>query len=218
MNILIVDDHALVRRGIREVLAEILAGAHAGLSIQEAEQAKDAIDMVHNQAWDLVLLDLSLPDRNGLDVLRDIKAAHPLLPVLALSLHAEDHFALRAIRAGASGFLSKDKGVREMATAVKKVLEGGRYVSTELAEQLAVRVSQPLPSRKDQTGSTHRPLSHRELEILQWIAKGRRLTEIANDLHLSVKTVSTYRSRVLTKLGMHTTAELIRYAVDHRLA
>ncbi len=217
MNILIVDDHAIVRRGLKETLVDILSSENPALFIREAEQAQEAIDLVHKQPWDLVLLDLSLPDRSGLEVLREIKAAQQALPVLALSLHAEDHFALRALKAGASGFLSKDKGVKEVSAAVKKLLAGGRYISPELAEHLAVEVSHRHASGKSQTPQAHRSLSDRELEILQWIARGRRLTQIAGHLNLSVKTVSTYRSRILTKLGMHTTAELIRYAVDHQL-
>jgi DNA-binding NarL/FixJ family response regulator len=217
MKILIVDDHALVRRGMKEVVTDILSADHSPLSIQEADQAREALDFVRAQQWDLVLLDLSLPDRNGLEVLREIKSAQPILPVLALGLHAEDHFALRAFRAGASGFLSKDKGVTDMAVAVKKVLEGDRYISPELAQHLAVQGLQHEPSGRDHTGHTRRPLSDRELEILQWIARGQRLTQIAERLNLSVKTVSTYRSRILTKLGAHTTAELIRYAIDHHL-
>lgn len=215
MKILIVDDHALIRRGLKETLVDILAAERPSLAIHEAERAREAIDLVQQRQWDLVLLDLSLPDKSGLEALREIRAAQPTLPVLALSLQAEDHFALGALRAGASGFLGKDKGVREMTSAIRKVLDGGCYISPELAEHLAAGVSRRPTIARDQM--PHWALSDRELEILQWIARGRRLTQIAGHLNLSVKTVSTYRSRILTKLGLQTTAELIRYAVDHQL-
>ncbi|MFO0767331.1 MAG: response regulator transcription factor [Nitrospiraceae bacterium] len=157
MNILIVDDHAIVRRGLKETLADILSSDHPALLLQEAEHAQEAIDLVQKQRWDLVLLDLSLPDRSGLEVLREIKATHHNMPVLALSLQAEDHFALRALKAGASGFLSKDKGIKEVSAAVQKLLAGGHYISPELAEHLALEVSTDILLRR---ARHHRSTAH----------------------------------------------------------
>ncbi len=217
MNILIVDDHALVRRGLKETLVEILGDKHPGMQMHEADRVQEAIALVRTRPWDLMILDLSLPDGSGLEALQTIKRQQPTLPILVLSMHPEDHFGVRALRIGASGYLTKDKTPEELSLAVKKVLAGGTYLSPELAEQLAMEVTQRRGVSGDARITGYARLSDREVEILQWIARGTRLTQIAAHLDLSVKTVSTYRARLLTKLGLRTTADLIRYAIDHRI-
>ncbi len=206
MNILLVDDHAIVRKGLRQVLTEELPSPTFG----EAGSAAGLQQALSKHKWDLVILDLNLPDRHGLEVLKDLKASRPQLPVLVLSLSPEEQYASRAIRAGASGYVTKDSAPEELTTAVEKVLSGGKYVSLSLGEQLAHELSE----RPD---ASIRSLSDRELQILRLIAKGHTLAGIANRLALSAKTVSTYRGRLLDKLRLRTTADLIRYAVDARL-
>jgi DNA-binding NarL/FixJ family response regulator len=207
LGILIADDHAIFRRGLRDLLIEHFPQADFG----EADTAQGVLDRVGKRRWDLLVLDISMPGRSGLEVLKDLKQAQPGLPVLVLSMHPEDQYAIRVLRAGAAGYLSKVNVPEEIVRAVTKVLAGGRYVSAALAERLAVELS---------TGSSnpsHEALSDREFQLLRRIAAGRTVKEIAGEWNLSVQTVSTYRARVLTKLHLHTTAELIRYALDHRL-
>jgi len=163
------------------------------------------------KSYDIVLLDLSLPDRNGLDCLGQIKKQRPSLPVLVLSMHAEEHFAVRALKSGAAGYLTKDKAAEELVRAIKKIMGGGRYVSSELAERLAAELT------GDTTKSPHELLSEREFRVLRLIASGKSVSEIAQELFLSVKTVSTYRSRLLSKMQMKTNAELTRYCIQNRL-
>ncbi len=206
MRILLVDDHAIVRKGLRQVLAEELPSPTFG----EAGSAAGMQQALSKDKWDLVILDLNLPDRHGLEVLKDLKQARPQLPVLVLSLYPEEQYATRAIRAGASGYVTKDSAPEELTTAVEKVLSGGRYVSLSLGEQLAHELS-------DRPATSPRALSDRELQILRFMAGGLTLTEIGVRLALSAKTVSTYRGRLLDKLRLRTTADLIRYAVDARL-
>ncbi|MDO9118425.1 MAG: response regulator transcription factor [Nitrospira sp.] len=210
MKILLVDDHALVRRGVAHVLQEDLPD----LTIVEKGTALDALEAVHATPWDLVILDINLPDKSGLDALKDIKRISPDLPVLILSLYPEAQYARRALKAGASGYLTKDTAPEEVTTAVKRILQGGRYVSAALAEQLAA----DLGTTSGEAREPHERLSDRELEVLRLIGSGRTPTEIAEQLALSIKTVSTYRARILEKLNLRTTAELIRFAVDHQLA
>lgn len=210
MKILLVDDHALVRRGVAHVLREDLPD----LTIVEKGTAQDAIEATQTTSWDLVILDINLPDKSGLDALKDIKRVCPDLPVLILSLYPEAHYARRALKAGASGYLTKDSAPEEVTTAVKRILQGGRYVSAALAEQLAA----DLGTTSGEAREPHEMLSDRELEVLRLIGSGNTPTEIAEQLTLSIKTVSTYRARILEKLSLRTTAELIRFAVDHQLA
>lgn len=206
MRIIIADDHPIVRRGVRDILVE----SFPRLVVAEVETA-GALFGGLKDGCDLVLLDLSLPDRNGLDCLGQLKKQHPNLPVLILSMHAEEHFALRALRSGASGYLTKDKAAEELVRAVKKILNGGRYVSSELAERLAAELA------GEAAKAPHEMLSEREFRVLRLIASGKSVSEIAQDMYLSVKTVSTYRSRLLTKMQMKSNAELTRYCIQNRL-
>lgn len=206
-QILIVDDHAVVRVGLRQFLADT-----ADLKITgEAANGAEALAMVQKGAWDLVLLDMALPDLNGLEVLKRIKRARPELPVLIFSMFSEAEFAIPALDAGAAGYLNKDSPPHLMLSAIRTVVEGARYVSPTLAEKLlsGVASSGPRPP--------HEALSRREMEVLLLLSKGVSLTKIGETLFVSVKTVSTYRARVLEKLGVQSNAELTRYVLEHKL-
>ena len=214
VRILLADDHALLRRGMREFLQDFLSEDGLTPHITETASASDALEQVRTAAWDLVILDLNLPDMPGLEILRILKSLQPSLPVLIVSIYAEEHYSARAIRAGALGYLTKTRGPQELRLAVSRILQGGKYLPPPAAERIhGERAYQP-PSGADPLPTT---LSDREIEVLQWIAQGRRLTEIADQLNLSIKTVSTYRARLLMKLGKSTTAELIRYALSQQL-
>jgi len=195
-----------VRQGLKQILTDGFKRATYG----EARNAQEALDLVWSQEWDVVVMDITMPGRSGLDVLREIKQSKPRLPVLVLSMHPENQFAVRVLKAGASGYMTKESAPDELMGAVKKVLAGGRYVSNALAENLAasLSVNQRAPQEK---------LSDREFQVLRLIASGRMATEIARELSLSVKTISTYRSRILEKMGMKNNAELMHYAIQHRL-
>ncbi|UCV25003.1 response regulator transcription factor [Ferribacterium limneticum] len=206
-HILIVDDHAVVRGGLRQFLAdtddlEIVA---------EAETGSDALALIPGSDWDLVLLDMSLPDLNGLEVLRRIKRMRPNLPVLIFSMFSEAEFAIPALDAGASGYLNKDSPPYQILTAIRTVVDGARYVSPSLAEQLLSGVTSNSPK------APHETLSRREMEVLLLLSKGIMLTRIGDSIHVSVKTVSTYRARILQKLGVQSNAELTRYVLEHKL-
>jgi len=207
MQILIADDHAVVRRGLREILAEALPAA----SFSEAGSGDEVIKLLANSQAGLVVLDVNMPGRSGLDVLRDVKKAYPRLPVIILSVQPEDQYALRCLRAGASAYLNKDSAPEELAIAAKKVLAGGRYISPHLAETLFAVLDEP--GQKP----LHELLSDREHEVMRMIVSGSALTEIAGRLHVSVKTVSSYKARILEKMRMKNNAELIRYALKHGL-
>jgi DNA-binding NarL/FixJ family response regulator len=207
LKILIADDHAVVRRGVKEIVAEEFPQAEFG----EAGNAAQVLALVHGQKWDLLILDITLPGRSGLEVLRDIKNDYPDLPVLILSMHPEDQFATRTLRAGAAGYLTKEKAPEELVKAIKKILAGGKYVNASFAERLIATLV--LSSEKPR----HENLSDREYEVMCLIALGKTPTEIATELSLSVKTISTYRTRILEKMGMRNNAELMRYAVSNRL-
>jgi len=204
---LIVDDHSIVRNGLKQILASTYAGA----GIVEARDAKEALDCVTQQKVDVVLLDISLPGQSGLEVLKQIKELQPEAKVLVLTMHPEDQYAVRVLKAGASGYLTKETASDEVANAVKKILAGGRYVSPTLAENLASNLLGP--SQK----SLHERLSDREYQIMRMIGIGKSVKEIAYDLSLSIKTISTYRSRVLTKLKFKGNADVIRYAMREKL-
>ena len=206
--ILLADDHAIVRRGLRELLLD----AFADLRIEEAASAGQVADLVRDGSWDLLILDVSLPGRSGLDVLKDVKASHPKLPVLILSMHPEEQFAIRALRAGAAGYLTKQSAPDELVGAVRKALQGGRYVSATLAERLASEIGGS--GQKE----PHELLSDREFQVLRLIASGYSLTAIGERLTVSVQTVSTYRGRLLEKMGMATNAELTDYVRLHGLS
>lgn len=204
---LIADDHAVVRRGLRQILVNDFPTATFG----EAETAQAALELVWKEDWSLVLLDLSMPGRSGLDILKDLKQARPDMPVLMLSMFAEDQFALRALRSGASGYITKDSAPAELSRAVQRTLAGGKYVSAQLAERMAALLG------SDQPRAPHENLSDREFQVFRFIASGKAGKEIAAELSLSVKTVSTYRTRILEKMHLHTNAELMRYALQHAL-
>lgn len=206
MKILLADDHAVVRHGLKQILADAFKRA----TFAEARNAQEALDRVWESDWDVVILDITMPGRSGLEVLREIKKSKPRTPVLVLSMHPESQFAVRVLKRGASGYMTKESAPDELVGAIKKVLAGGRYVSASLAEKLATYLAsdQKAPQEK---------LSDREFQVLRLIASGRIVSEIAKELSLSVKTISTYRSRILEKMGMKNNAELMHYAMQHQL-
>lgn len=203
IRVLIVDDHAIVREGLKRILADAPEFRVAG----EAASGTEAIKLVHENRWDVMLLDISLPGANGLEVLRAVKEHAPKLPVLVLTMYPEDQYALRMLKAGAAGYLTKEGAPAQLVNAIRKVASGGKYISSAVAEKLAWELE-----RKRQP-ATHEDLSNREFEILRFIASGKTVSQIAQDLQLSVKTVSTYRMRLLTKLNMKSNAELTHYAI-----
>ncbi len=207
IQVLIADDHAILRRGLKEILMRELPGAVCG----EAKDAAETLAQIQDGEWDLVILDITMPGRSGLEVLRDLKAARPKLPVLVLSMHPEDQYGRRILKAGASGYMNKEGAPEELVKAVRKVLAGGRYVSPALAERLAADLSQ------DTGQPIHEALSDREFEVLRMLAAGKTVSQIGEELHLGVTTVSTYRARILEKMNMTTTAELMHYALYNRL-
>ena len=207
LRILLVDDHAMLRGGLRSFLSNAIVGATFG----EADDSIQALDLLSRQAWDVALLDISLPGRNGLDLLKDVKRRWPRLPVLVLSAHREEEAALRALKAGADGYLTKQCAPEELVKAIRKIVGGGRYVSPALAEQLAI------DARHDHERLPHQLLSDREYDVMCRIALGKTVSEIANEMSLSVKTISTYRSRVLQKLRVRNNAEIVQYALKNRL-
>ncbi len=205
IRVLIADDHAILRRGLREILMRELEGAICG----EAKDATEVMVRIQQSEWDLAILDITMPGRSGLDVLNDLKVARPKMPVLVLSMHAEDQYAKRVLRAGAAGYMNKESAPEELIKAVRKVLAGGRYVSAALAENLVSDLS------GDSKRPIHESLSNREFEVLRMFASGKTVGQIAEELRLGVTTVSTYRARILEKMHMLTTAELIRYALHN---
>jgi two-component system invasion response regulator UvrY len=207
LKILIVDDHPVVRSG----LAQVLSAGFPTASVSESSNAAEALERIWKERWDVVIADISLPGKSGLDLLKEIKQECPKLPVLILSMHTEDQFAVRALRNGAAGYLTKETASQELLMAVQKALEGGKYIRPSLAEKLALHLeldTQKLP---------HEGLSDREFQVLRLIASGRTAKEIASDLSLSIKTISTYRSRILDKMQMRNNSELMRYALQNHL-
>jgi DNA-binding NarL/FixJ family response regulator len=204
---LIADDHAVVRQGLKQILGDTPEMLVAG----EATNGQEVLDKVRAEPWDVVVLDISMPDRSGLDILKQLRSERPKLPVLVLSMHSEDQYAVRVLKAGASGYLTKDSAPDELVKAIRKVVSGGRYVSSFLAEKLAFEIG------TDSSRLPHETLSDREFQVLRLIAAGKSVTEIAAELYLSPKTVSTYRARMLEKMNLGTTAELIHYAVQNHL-
>ena len=207
IRVLIVDDHAIMRRGLKEVLADQFSDLFVG----EAENSRTTLELIHSREWDILLLDINLPSRNGLELLEEVKRLRPNLPVLVLSQYPEEEFAIRSYRLGAAGYLHKGRAAEELLAAVKRALAGGKYVTPSLAEKLAVALGtdvQQLP---------HENLSGREFQVLRMIASGSTIKEIASALSLSEKTIGTYRSRISQKLGLSTNVELTRYAMQHRL-
>jgi DNA-binding NarL/FixJ family response regulator len=207
IRILIADDHPILRRGLKDILSRGLEGAICG----EASNTQEVLSMVQSQDWDLVILDVTMPGRSGLEILSNLQGLRPKLPVLVLSMHPEDQLGKRALKAGASGYMNKESAPEELIKAVRKMLAGGTYVSPTLAERLAVDLHEV-------SGKLlHETLSDREFEVLRLMASGKTPTQIAEVLYLSASTVSTYRTRILEKMNMTTTAELIKYAIRNRL-
>jgi DNA-binding NarL/FixJ family response regulator len=207
MHILMADDHAVVRRGLKEILAEALPGAR----FSEASSGDEALKCMAGSPVSALVLDINMPGRSGLDVLRDVKRDYPRVPVIVLSMQPEDQYAMRCLRAGAAAYINKDSAPEELAQAIKKILGGGRYVSPRLAEQLVAHLDEPAAK------PLHELLSDREFEVMKMIASGLPLTEIANRLHVSVKTVSTYRTRIMDKMQMQSNAQVTRYAMTFQL-
>lgn len=207
LRILIADDHAVIRKGLKQILLEAFPDA----LISEAVDAEEVTAKTIADTWDIVITDLSMPGRSGLDVAKDIKQNFPKLLVLILSIHPEEQYAIRALKSGASGYISKDAATEELVAAVKRLLAGKKYISSEIADKLANGVG------IDQHITPHELLSNREYEIFILLAQGKQVSEIAEQLHLGVTTISTYRNRLLTKMGLKNNADLIRYALDNQL-
>jgi DNA-binding NarL/FixJ family response regulator len=207
LKVLLADDHALIRAGLRQVLAAGLGRVEFG----EAQNATETLEQIEKRPWDVLLLDISMPGRSGVDVLRDIKLLRPNLPVLILSACSELQFGLRVLKAGAAGFVRKDSEPGQLVAAIKQAVAGGKYVSPALAERLAANLSQR------NSGGAHEGLSDREFEVMCLMGSGKTATQIAKTLALSVKTISTYRTRILTKLHLTNSAELACYAIRNGL-
>lgn len=207
IRVLIADDHAVVRQGLKQILGEIPDMLVAG----EATTGPEVLEQARALDWDVLVLDLTLPERSGFDVLLELRAEKPDRPVLVLSMHAEDQYARRLLKAGAAGYLTKESVPEELIQAIRKVVGGGLYISPALAEKLARELGAPSDR------AAHETLSDREFQVLRLIATGKTVSQIAEALALSVKTVSTYRSRLLQKMNLRTNAELIHYALQHGL-
>ncbi len=207
LRVLIVDDHAIVRDGLKQILAAKFPYATFG----QGRNATDALERVSKEKWDVMLLDITMPGSSGFDVLGQIKMLQPELKVLILTMHPEDQYAIRVLKSGASGYLTKETASEEVVGAVNKVLAGGTYVSAAFAEKLVTQLHAP------EQKAPHELLSDREYQVLRMTAVGKSVKEIAFDLSLSIKTVSTYRTRMLAKMGLNTNAAVIRYALDHKL-
>lgn len=206
-KILIVDDHAIVRKGLMQIIAE----RFELVAVDEACSGTEGVNKACRSDYDLALVDISMPGRGGLDVLKELKACRPKLPILILSMHPEEQYAVRALRTGASGYLTKESAPDELVTAIEKVLKGGKYVSASLAEKLAFAME------SDSEQPLHTTLSNREDQVFRMIASGKTPKAIATEMALSVKTVSTYRARILKKMKMAHNAELTHYAIKHQL-
>jgi len=207
MHILIADDHAVVRRGLKEILAEAIPAAR----FSEAGNGDEVLSRLAASPVSVLVLDINMPGRSGLDVLRDVKRDYPRVPAIILSMQPEDQYAMRCLRAGAAAYINKDSAPEELAQAIKKILSGGRYVSPSFAEKLVAQLDEPAGK------PLHELLSDREYEVMRMIASGEPLTEIAGRLHVSVKTVSTYRTRIMEKMQMKSNAEVARYAMKYQL-
>ncbi|MFA6120951.1 MAG: response regulator transcription factor [Sideroxydans sp.] len=207
IKVLIADDHALIRKGLKQLLDDTEELRVTG----EAETGNEAYKMVQSGEFDVVLLDISMPDKHGIDVLKQIKDSQPQIPVLMLSMHPEEQYALRSMKAGAAGYLNKQSAPAQLVTAIRQVAKGKKYISSELAEQLAEGLSQGYQELLHQT------LSNREYQTLCLMAQGKKLSEMADIMSLSPKTISVYRSRLLEKMKLKTNAEAIHYAINNHL-
>ena len=207
MRVLIADDHAVVRQGLKQILASDPDVVVTG----EARNGNEAIELARTVDWDVAVLDYSMPGPSGLDLLNEIKRDFPERPILVLSMHPEDVHATRVLRAGGAGYITKESASQELTSAIKKVAKGGMYISQSLAEILALDIS------PDDRKLLHESLSDREYRVMWLLASGKQINQIAKEMSLSPSTVSTYRIRILRKLKLRTNADLVRYAISHRL-
>jgi len=207
IKILIADDHPIVRAGFKQVISDM----PDMLVADEAGNGQEVLNYIRKKDYDLVLLDISMPGRSGLEILKDLKSEKPKLPVLILSIYPEEQYAIRALRAGASGYMTKASAPNELIAAIRKISEGGKYISASLAEKLAYYLD------GDASKPPHETLSDREYQVMLMIASGKTVTEIADELCLSVKTISTYRTHILDKMRMKNNAEITLYAVQNKL-
>lgn len=208
MRFLIADDHAIVRKGLAQILCEEFPNAE----VAEVANSAEALEKVRSGIWDVILLDISMPGRNGVDTLKQMRSEGIKAPILMLSMHSEEQYAVRVLKAGASGFLNKESATDQLLQAVHKVLSGRKYISAVVAEKLAASLG--VEGEKP----PHEMLSDREMQVLQLLASGNTVSEVADQLSLSVNTISTYRTRLLEKLSLNNNAELTRYAIDNGLA
>lgn len=207
MDVLIADDHQLIREGIKYMLSEV---PEIG-TIGEAKNAVEIFEQIEMRPWDVLVLDINLPGRSGLDVLKELRVKHPKLPVLILSMYPEDQFAVRVIKAGAAGYLTKSSAAKELVDALRKIASGGKYINAAVAEKLAEAVDDGISS------APHERLSDREFEIFKLIGSGKTVGEIAELLNRSVKTISTHRTHILEKMNLHNNADIMQYVLEHNL-
>jgi two-component system, NarL family, invasion response regulator UvrY len=206
-HIIIADDHEIVRAGLKQIIAD-----DPDLSVEgEAADGQELLEKLRKKKYDLVLLDMKMPGRSGLEILKQLKLEHPALPVLVLSMHSEEQYAVRTIRAGASGYITKETAPDKLLDAIRRVCGGGKYISQSLAEKLADSIAD------SQSKPPHEYLTDREFQVMSMIASGKTITEIAKELFLSVKTISTYRQRILEKMNMKNNAELTHYVISSNL-
>jgi two-component system invasion response regulator UvrY len=207
MRILIADDHPVVRLGLKQLL-----GSHSDLTVVgEAKNCNETLDLARRLDWDVAVIDYSMPDRNGLELLKDLKRAYPRRPILVLSMYPEELHATRVLKAGASGYINKESASEDLANAIRKAMTGGKYVSATLAERLADQIG------ADGDRPLHDRLSDREYRVMWLLASGRQIKRIAREMTLSASTISTYRTRILKKLHLVSNAELVQYAIRHKL-
>lgn len=207
MKVLVADDHAIVRKGLKQILLD----EYPFGEIEECSNAEELLQKANDGKWDVIISDISMPGRSGLEALHQIRQSHPRLPVLILSMHPEEQYAIRALKAGASGYCSKDLAHEELVNAVKRVLTGKKYITPTLAETLATQLEE------ESQAEPYERLSDREFDVFRLLAAGKSVSEIAEILSLSTTTISTYRARILTKMNLKTNADLIRYALEKKL-
>ncbi len=207
VRILVVDDHFVVRQGLKSILLDRYASAYFG----DAANEQETLEKAWNEPWDVVLLDINLPGRNGLEVMRELKRTRPKLPVIILSMYPEEQFAIRALKLGAASYIRKDSAGSELVQGVEAVLKGGKYITPTVAQKLASHLEQ------DSEGAPHEALSDREYQVMCLLGSGKTVKEVGSKLSLSVKTISTYRTRILEKMSMRHNAELMRYVMENGL-
>ncbi len=206
-RILIADDHSVVRMGLKQILLNEFPSA----LIEEVSDAEELLKKIMMEEWDIVICDIAMPGRSGLDVLTQIRKSHPKLPFLVLSMYPEEQYAIRVLKAGASGYLNKDSAPEELVKAINRVLSGKKYITPSIAERLVTTVDQ------HDREFIHESLSDREFEVLKLLASGKSVSDISDQISLSVSTISTYRARIMTKMNLKTNTDLIMYSIDHKL-